>query len=355
MTMKKIILIVGTRPNYIKAFPVYSALSKNFDITMIHTGQHYDNNMNEIFFNELGMKKPDVQLNLNQSGECLQLSEIIFKLHDVLNNIKPDLVIVFGDVTSTLAGALAANKLKIKLAHVESGLRSFDMTMSEEINRIIVDNISDILFVTEQSGLKNLSDSKCQGEKYLVGNTMIDTLVKFDKIINTNNINNTKNDDYIVLTIHRQSNVDNSKNLRQIVECLNKLATKYNFIFPIHHRTREKVKNLNLEFHENIKLLQPLGYMEFMKYIKQAKLVITDSGGIQEETSFLGIHCITLRDTTERPATLIENGGSSILASLDQLETYVDKFYGKKINTQIHLWDGCAGERICEILKKIIY
>lgn len=349
--MKKIVLIVGTRPNYIKAFPVYEALKNNFNLTLIHTGQHYDHNMNELFFNELGMKKPDIQFTLEKSGECLQLVEIINKLHDVFKKSKPDLVIVFGDVTSTLAGALTANKLKIKVAHVESGLRSFDMTMPEEINRIMIDNISEYLFVTEQTGLDNLVASGCVGKKFLVGNTMIDTLVKFNNAIKTDKI---LDEDFIVCTIHRQSNVDNPEVLAYIIKHLNIMAQTHKFIFPIHHRTKQKVKDLNLEFHPNIKLLDPLGYIDFMKYIKKAKLVVTDSGGVQEETSFLGIYCITLRNSTERPATLVANGGSSILATIDELPDYINEYYGKKSNTKIHLWDGCAGQRICENLMQVL-
>lgn len=352
--MKKITLIVGTRPNYIKAFPVYDALqqySEAFKLKLIHTGQHYDQNMNEIFFNELNMKKPDVQFTLDSIGECAQLTEIMMKLHEEFKNDLPDLVIVFGDVTSTLAGALVANKMKIKLAHIESGLRSFDMTMPEEINRILIDSISDYLFITEQSGLDNLIRSHCLGKKMLVGNTMIDTLVKFNDIINKN-LDEEIGENFIVVTIHRQSNVDNPIILTKIIESINEIAATCNhkFIFPIHHRTKLRMKNLNLEIHPNVKLTDPLGYIDFMKYIKKSQLVVTDSGGIQEETSFLGIPCVTLRENTERPATLIENGGLSVLSSVDELRSNIPKFFGIKSNIKIHLWDGNASQRIAKEL-----
>lgn len=344
-------LIIGTRPNYIKAFPVYSELSKYFDVELLHTGQHYDSTVNEIFFEQLGMRKPYIQFTLTSKTECEQLTEIMTKLFTHYQTKRPNLIIVFGDVTSTLAGALVANKLRIKLAHVESGLRSFDITMPEENNRIIVDSISDYLFVTEQSGINNLKNENSRGNILFVGNTMIDTLVKFQK--NSQNLI-INNNDFIVVTIHRQSNVDNPDNLTKIVNILNKLSEKYNFIFPIHHRTKNKLNELSLIFNKNIHLTEPLGYLDFMKYVQQSKLVITDSGGIQEETTFLGIHCITLRDNTERPSTLVKNGGTSILSSLDNLEENVNKYYNKRVTTKIELWDGKASERIAEIIKNNI-
>ena len=357
----RISFVIGTRPNYIKAFPVYDTLNSTglYDIEIIHTGQHYDVNVNEIFFNELGMKRPDIQFVLKSKGECQQLTEIMTKLHESYITTKPDLIIVFGDVTSTLAGALVANKMRIKLAHVESGLRSFDLTMPEENNRIIVDSISDYLFVTEQAGMVNLKKSCCNGKAFFVGNTMIDTLVKFDKLSSyseNNLVNSSKNeslDNFILLTMHRQSNVDDPTILNKIVSVLNNLADRYLFVFPMHHRTKQKVKELGLVFHSNIKLTEPMGYLDFMKHVKMSQLVVTDSGGIQEETSFLGIHCVTLRDNTERPSTLTVNGGSSVLSSIDQLETNIIKYYGLKSTTQIHLWDGKASERIADIINTI--
>lgn len=344
--LKKISLIVGTRPNYIKAFPVYGSLvNLKLNVQIVHTGQHYDPIVNEIFFTELEMTKPHVQFILESSGECDQLIEIMKKLSDLYKKNKPDLVIVFGDVTSTLAGSLVANKMKIKLAHVESGLRSFDQTMPEEINRILVDSISDYLFVTEKSGLDNLSHVKKEGV-YFVGNTMIDTLVKFNSKIEISECT-----DYIVLTIHRQSNVDNPLMLTKIVTTLNTIAGKgFKFIFPIHHRTKQKMTNLNLKFNENIKQMAPLGYLDFMKYVKKSSLVVTDSGGIQEETTYLGIHCITLRDNTERPSTLVENGGTNVLSTIEGLERNIDKFCGKRKDTNIELWDGFASDRIASTL-----
>lgn len=353
---KKISLIVGTRPNYIKAFPVYNSLSKNamYNLELIHTGQHYDPIVNDIFFSQLGMKKPDIQFDLESKNECSQLIEIMKKLFDHYSISSPDLIVVFGDVTSTLAGALVANKMRIKLAHVEAGLRSFDLSMPEENNRILVDSVSDYLFVTDEAGLINLRNENNKGISFFTGNTMIDTLVKYSQLTNPENIN-VDLDNFIILTLHRQSNVDNLQNLTKIVNVLNKIADNHALIFPIHHRTKSKIINGNLLLNKNIKLIEPLGYLDFIKYVKKSKLVITDSGGIQEETSFLGIHCITLRENTERPCTLIENGGASILSSIDNLEHNVDKYYGKTIQTQIKLWDGEASERIKKCLDTIFF
>jgi len=343
--MKKVVLIVGTRPNYIKAFPVYEQLIKCNEIAVciIHTGQHYDYAMNGIFFKELGVPEPHIMISLESLGECCQLIEIMDKLTQIFNNDIPDLVLTFGDVTSTLAGALVANKLKIKLGHIEAGLRSKDTTMPEEINRILVDNMSDYLFTTEQSAIDNLQleNILVKSKVFQVGNTMIDTLVKFIdvKILNS--------EDHIILTIHRQSNVDNKMMLSKIITTLNEISDEgYKIIFPIHHRTLKKINELDIKLKSNIIVIPPQSYLSFMDYVKKAKLVITDSGGIQEETTYMGIPCITLRSNTERPATLISNGGTSCLSTIDNLMANIKKYYGTKYKTNVPLWDGKASERI---------
>lgn len=357
--MKKIVLIVGTRPNYIKAFPVYDQLIKHseFNVQIIHTGQHYDYTMNGIFFKELGIPEPHISITLESTNECEQLVEIMDKLHKIFIEIKPDLILVFGDVTSTLAGSLVANKMKIKLGHIESGLRSKDMTMPEEINRILVDSMADYLFVTEESAIYNLNLENIaeRSQIFYVGNTMIDTLVKFiDKFDTVNNINkkSISFNDYIVLTIHRQSNVDNKQELTKIIMELNSICAEgYKFVFPIHHRTIKKIDELGIKLHDNIIVISPQSYLSFINYVKNSKLVITDSGGIQEETTYLGIPCITLRHNTERPATLMRNGGSSCLSTIDNLATNIKKYYGNSFKTDIFLWDGKASERIVSCIK----
>lgn len=358
--MKKISLVIGTRPNYIKAFPVYNSLkNKNkFILELIHTGQHYDPTVNNIFFDQLNMTPPDIQFTLKSKDECSQLSEIMILLHDHYVNSKPDLVIVFGDVTSSLAGALVANKMHIKLAHVESGLRSFDLTMPEENNRILIDTISNYLFVTEKSGLLNLQNENNKNLSFFVGNTMIDTLIQFSNSVHLNklyDLNYLDNlDNFIMLTLHRQSNVDNHIELIKIINVLNKISAKYKIIFPIHHRTKLKIDECKIQLNNNIIISNPLGYLDFIKYVKKSKLIITDSGGIQEEASYLGMYCITLRENTERPCTLIKNGGSSILSSVTDLESNVQKYYGKYKKTNIELWDGFSSNRISDYLEKLL-
>ena len=372
--MKSIVIVVGTRPNFIKSIQLYETLNKYFNITLIHTGQHYDDKMSNIFFNQLNIKKPDIKLKLNKAGnldnklyksfnynqnldlvvkdlinyknDLGQLGEIRDKVIHHLKKINPDLVIVFGDVTSTLASALAAETLNIQIAHVESGLRSNDLGMPEEINRILVDHITEYYFITEQSGLDNLKKSGKKEHLYLVGNTMIDTQKMYlSKALNTKYYKklNLVPKDYILVTLHRPSNVDNFSKFRKIILDLEQLNE--NIIFPIHPRIRKHLKKID-SF--KIKFLDPLGYLEFTCLMANSKYVITDSGGIQEETTILNIPCFTLRKTTERPITLIENKGTNQL---------IDKIGDIKLipcTGNISLWDGKTSERIAKILIEIL-
>jgi UDP-N-acetylglucosamine 2-epimerase (non-hydrolysing) len=345
--MKKIVMIVGARPNFMKAFPVYLALKEDFEITLIHTGQHFDAKMSDVFFNQLSFPKPDIHFDLEsksragdideklytKNAEYLQnkkkvitelknmnnigqLGEIRDKLTIEFEKIKPDLVIVFGDVTSTLAAALAALNLNIEVAHIESGLRSFDLEMPEEVNRILTDSISNYLFVTEQSGVDNLKKEGITENVYLVGNTMIDCLMMFkDKALETkyHEVLGAKEKEYVLITLHRPSNVDNLEKLKEIVNDIVELSKDEKIIFPIHPRTKKNIENLGINLGENIIVCEPLGYLEFTCLEAKAKYVVTDSGGIQEETTALGVSCFTLRENTERPSTLVENGGTNIL------------------------------------------
>jgi UDP-N-acetylglucosamine 2-epimerase (non-hydrolysing) len=353
-----IAIIIGTRPNYMKAFPIVRELkNKNILTKLIHTGQHYDNNVNDLFFEELSIDKPDVQMILKDNkNEADQISQIMSNLINEFLIIKPKLVLVFGDVSSSLAAALVSNKMKIPLAHIESGLRSFDKSMPEEINRILIDNMSDYLFITEQSGYDNLLNEKINGKKYLVGNTMIDTLVyaKNKGLLNDcpfkNEINNNK---FIVVTIHRQSNVDNLEKFKKIMKCLNKIAEKYLIIFPLHHRTKKNIINNDIKLSNNILQKDALGYKDFMSLINYCSLVITDSGGIQEETTFLGKSCITLRENTERPITIEK--GTNILSDIDNIYETINNKFDINYNTSIDLWDGKSSVRIVnKIINEIL-
>ena len=330
-----------------KAYPLYNKLKKtNNNIYLIHTGQHYDNNMNKIFLEEFKLK-PDIQFRLESKNESEQLGEIIINLSKYFIEIKPDIVIVFGDVTSTLAGGLVANKMGIKLVHIESGLRSYDNSMPEEINRILVDKISDIHIITEESGIINLEKEGIKNN-YLVGNTMIDTLIEFLPEIRIRNYNNKLNiSNYIVLTLHRQSNVNNINKLNNILEKINNISNKYSIkiIYPKHPRIKEVL------YYNNIKIIEPLGYIDFMSLINNSRIVITDSGGIQEETTFLNIPCLTLRNNTERPFTLIENGGTNKLINITNLEQEIDFLLKNKINKkEDKLNDGKVSDKIINII-----
>lgn len=355
---RNITLIVGARPNFMKAYPILKSLQYRFNVTLIHTGQHFDAKMSDVFFNQLGFPEPDIHFELTsktRAGEINdklyinnteylknipkvindlinydnnsdvnrlgQLGEIYSKLSVEFNKNRPDLVIVFGDVTSTLSASLAAKKLNIDIAHVESGLRSNDLTMPEEVNRILTDNIAKYYFITEQSGLDNLrNEGLDNGHLYLVGNTMIDCLMMFkDRAFKTkyNEITfGLKKGDYILVTLHRPCNVDNIDKLGEIGKDLIILSETENIIFPMHPRT---IKNLfqhgQSDIMHKMRICEPLGYLEFTCLQANAKYVVTDSGGVQEETSAFGVLCYTLRPNTERPSTLIENGGTNTLIS----------------------------------------
>lgn len=381
--MKNIVLIIGTRPNFIKAFPVYEALKTDFKLTMIHTGQHYDDKMSKIFFDQLKFPLPDINLSLDKKtkagdfdnklygdnteylknkdtviddiitykGELGQLGEIRDKLEVEFKRLKPDLVIVFGDVTSTLASSISCKMLDIKIAHIESGLRSGDLRMPEEVNRILTDHISNYYFVTEQSGVDNLIKEGIIENVYLVGNTMIDTQKKYlQQALDTkyNEILEIKKHDYILVTLHRPSNVDDMEKLKEIFDDFEELSKTNKLVYTLHPRTKinlEKIGYLEKVMdNKNIILQEPLGYLEFTCLIANCKYVITDSGGIQEETTALNIPCFTLRENTERPCTLIENGGTN------KLVNKISEIKLKDCKGNVELWDGNSSERINKIL-----
>lgn len=362
----KILIVVGTRPNFIKItqFPgLLRHRSGKFDFRIVHTRQHYDDKMSKIFFEQLKLS-PDIFLKTKNGSQVVQMSSIMTGLEKVILNYKPDLVIVVGDVNSTAAAALVASKLNVRIAHIESGLRSFDRTMPEEFNRIITDAIADVYFVTEQSGLDNLlHEGKKEESIFFVGNTMIDTMVSFAEEIDQSDIlEKLKLDkgEFILTTIHRPFTVDSKDGLIKLIELLNVVGNISKIVFPIHPRTIMKLQEFDLYEkilqNNNLILTEPLDYFAFQKLIKYSRLILTDSGGVQEESTFLQVPCLTLRPNTERPVTVTL--GTNQLVTFDN-DIVVNKLHeimaGNSKKGKIPpLWDGKATERVLQCLDKLI-
>ncbi len=361
--MLKVLNIVGARPNFMKIAPIYAEMKRRdseFLPMIVHTGQHYDAAMSDSFFVDLGMPKPDVHLNVGSASHAVQTAKVMIAFEPVLLEHKPDWVLVVGDVNSTIACTLVASKLGIKVAHVEAGLRSGDRTMPEEINRILTDSISDLLLTPSPDGNENLKREGIAEEKVvLVGNVMIDSLFRNLKISESSIIReelNLTENEYAVLTLHRPSNVDDKETFSGLLEALLEISEKIPIIFPAHPRTRAKIEEFG--FNEkvsksNIKLIEPLGYLDFMRLYSGAKLVLTDSGGLQEETTALGIPCLTLRENTERPITI--EMGTNILVGTNPNKIKESAFEilsnNSKTDAKIPpLWDGKTAERICDAL-----
>ena len=358
----KIINIVGARPNFVKIAPIMDALITRGDINalLVHTGQHYDSKMSDLFFRQLHIPEPDLNLGVGSGSHATQTAEIMKSFEPVVLEHKPDAVLVVGDVNSTIACGLVAVKLGVKLIHVEAGLRSFDRTMPEEINRILTDAISDFLFCTEQSGMDNLRHEGIPSDRmYLVGNVMIDSLmrhkVKADQSTILEDLT-LESGRYAVLTLHRPANVDDPVVFGRILDALDVIQCTMPILFPIHPRTRNNLKNSTLgqrvQDMKGLKLTEPLGYLDFLKLMSDARFVLTDSGGIQEETTILNIPCLTLRENTERPIT-VEAGSNQIVGrDPDRIvEGYRRILERKSLTVRIPpLWDGHAAERIADIL-----
>ncbi len=358
----KTLIVIGTRPNFIKVtqFKKIASNYSSIDLKIVHTGQHYDDKMADVFFKQFELV-PDYFLNISQGSPNYQIAEIMQKLeHLILNDFKPDLLIVVGDVNSTLAASLTANKMGIKLGHIESGLRSFDHSMPEEHNRIITDKLSDLFFVTEQSGYDNLVLEGIDKEKIIfVGNTMIDTMVAFEKDIDNSNVLNqyalTKND-FVLMTMHRPATVDNFEELHKLYALIEDLTIKYKVFFPIHPRTLNRMEEFGLKekFLANPKIIlaDPLDYFAFQKLVKECQFIITDSGGIQEESTFLGKPCLTLRPNTERPVTVTEGTNTLVPFELDIIKNIVSQIESGiyKKGRVPKLWDGKSTERILNYL-----
>lgn len=363
---KKLICLVGTRPNFIKIAPIYRLLQETEQVLplLVHTGQHYDKDMSQRFFEELEIPTPEFNLGVGSGSRVYQLAEVMRKLTPVIEAERPDMLLVVGDVNSTLAGALTAVKIGVPVAHVEAGLRSFDRSMPEEINRLLTDALAELLFVTEPSGRANLLEEGIDEEKiFLVGNVMIDTLVanlekiRAARVLERLGLEPGK---YATLTLHRPSNVDVEHNFRSILRALEAIQKDLPVVFPVHPRTARSIEKLGLggclERMPALRLTSPLGYPDFLKLVSESKLVLTDSGGLQEETTFLGIPCLTLRENTERPITteigtnvVVGTATGKILAAY--AEVAANRFKKGKVPAY---WDGQAAERtIAIVLRKI--
>ncbi|MGH8014968.1 MAG: non-hydrolyzing UDP-N-acetylglucosamine 2-epimerase [Candidatus Zixiibacteriota bacterium] len=363
---KRIALVVGARPNFMKAAPLIKKLresEENFDSFLIHTGQHYDRQLSELFFEQLQMPQPDIYLGVGSCSHAEQTAKIMIELEKSFQELKIDLVVVFGDVNSTMAAAIVAAKLGIKVAHVEAGLRSFDHTMPEEINRIVTDRLSDYLFVTEPSGMRNLINEGVSERKiFFTGNIMIDSLLnnleksESSPILNKLAIQPKK---FATITLHRPANVDNCETLKGLLNVIRSVGKKLPIVFPCHPRTKRRIEEFGLlpeVPNGNVRVIEPLGYLDFLKLQSNSKIVLTDSGGVQEETTFLKIPCLTIRENTERPVTV--DVGTNVLCGSDpnrivDVASAILDGHEKKSEVP-ELWDGAASGRIAGILKAVL-
>lgn len=360
----KIFLIAGARPNFMKIAPMARVFDTyaDLDYKIIHTGQHYDHNMSDVFFQELGIRKPDYHLGAGGGSHAQQTAKIMTGFEEICVTDRPDIVIVVGDVNSTLACSIVAKKMNIQVAHVEAGLRSFDLAMPEEINRMVTDSISDLFFVTEEQGMKNLiNEGKDKNAIHFVGHVMIDNLFyQLSKLETMDRAGfpasgfKQEHSEYGVVTLHRPSNVDDEETLVSIMDTLSTVSKTLPLIFPIHPRTRKKMEAYNIKPFKNILLVDPLSYMAFLNLWKDARVVLTDSGGLQEETTALGIPCLTIRENTERPITVTK--GTNALMGVSR-QKILDSF-GRIMNNdwktgqRPEFWDGRASERIADIIHK---
>ncbi|PEN08388.1 UDP-N-acetylglucosamine 2-epimerase (non-hydrolyzing) [Longimonas halophila] len=357
----KVINVVGARPNFMKVAPLHRAFQEvGIESLIVHTGQHYDEKMSDIFFTQLEMPEPDVYLGVGSASHAEQTARIMTAFETVIEDETPDLVLVVGDVNSTVACSLVATKMNLPVAHVEAGLRSGDRRMPEEINRIVTDSIADFLFVTEESGVENLKQEGVPDEKVaFVGNVMIDALVSFRKKAAKTHILEELGLDpgtYVAMTMHRPSNVDNREGLGALLSTIERVAASHPVVFPMHPRTANRFKQFGLADDvkkiANLTVLEPLGYLEFLRLMEHAGTVVTDSGGIQEETTFLQVPCLTLRENTERPITIEQGTNELMPLDPEAVAARVDELMGGSLKDG-HippLWDGNASKRIIQYL-----
>ena len=352
--------LVGARPNFVKVAPLLNLLSKDkkTDQKLIHSGQHYNDNMSKIFFEELSIKEPERNMNIGSGTHTFQTAMTMLKFEEIVQEIKPNLLILYGDVNATIAGALVGSKMGIPIAHVEAGLRSYDKTMPEEINRILTDQVSSILFTPSRDANANLlKENHLKKNVHFVGNIMIDTLISSLKKARSRwkstQINNFPKK-YGLVTLHRPSNVDNPETLSKILGSLVEISKSIPLVFPMHPRTFESIKSLNVNYlKEKLLIIEPQGYIDFLSLEDHSEFVITDSGGVQEETTFLGIPCLTMRPNTERPVTV--NVGTNVMVGndLDKLHEEIAKISRGDAKTHKipELWDGQTAHRIAKVLK----
>jgi UDP-N-acetylglucosamine 2-epimerase (non-hydrolysing) len=359
----KVVNIVGARPNFVKIAPLMKVMktSSKLDPILLHTGQHYDYNMSESFFKELGIPEPDVHLNVGSNTHGKQVATIMKKFDEYCELHNPDLVVVVGDVNSTMACSLVAVKRHIKVAHIEAGIRSYDRSMPEEVNRIVTDSVADLLLPPSSDAVENLmKEGHNKDQIFLVGNIMIDTLLQNKpKVLRSDILNQLQltTSEYALITLHRPSNVDQIENLTNIIESLQIIQDRIKIVFPVHPRTRKRIEEFGLmdgiKKLKNIILTDPLGYFDFGKLVYDARFVLTDSGGIQEETTVYGIPCITIRENTERPVTIWQ--GTNELAGSDKEK--ITKFAFQILDGKWkkgfipELWDGKTAERIVEVFE----
>ncbi|MBI2806386.1 MAG: UDP-N-acetylglucosamine 2-epimerase (non-hydrolyzing) [Planctomycetes bacterium] len=352
----KLMLVAGARPNFMKVAPLLWEIQRrdNVDALLVHTGQHYDEKMSQQFFTELNIPRPDENLEVGSGSHAVQTAEVMKRFEPVLQSHKPDAVVVVGDVNSTLACALTAVKLGVPVAHVEAGLRSFDRSMPEEVNRILTDAISTWLFVSEPSGAANLRAENVPGERvHFAGNVMIDTLIACTARIAQSTVLDrlaVKPREYAVLTMHRPANVDRPEVFAGLMRAIARLQRELPFVFPVHPRTRQALGQG--EALPNLLFTEPLGYLDFMKLVGDARFVLTDSGGVQEETTYLGVPCLTMRENTERPVTVAQ--GTNRLVGLDPGKIVAEGLHALAGCSARHvvpeLWDGQAARRILDVL-----
>ena len=361
--MKRILHVVGARPNYMKIAPIVREMTKfpsDFAQTLVHTGQHYDDNMSQLFFDELDMPRPDINLEVGSGSHAAQTAQVMLRFERVVSQFKPDWVVVPGDVNSTLACALVAVKLGVRVAHVEAGLRSFDRTMPEEINRVLTDQISDLLLTHSPEAYDNLVREGVAADKiHLVGNTMIDTLVRLMPVAQ-NHWPSLRElfgfERFVLVTLHRPSNVDAAESLREIVSALNEASAGFPVVFPVHPRTRSRIDEHSISVSDNVRLTDPIGYIDFLALQAHAAAVITDSGGVQEETTFLGVPCLTVRNNTERPIT-VEKGPNQLVArDRESIVAALGAAIERPRDDRAHrpeFWDGKAAERIVTLFREL--
>jgi UDP-N-acetylglucosamine 2-epimerase (non-hydrolysing) len=361
--MKRILHVVGARPNYMKVAPVYEALRSYPDIRqlLINTGQHYDQAMSGVFLNEFGLPTPDVDLGVGSGTHAAQTAKVMLGFEQICTDLKPDLVVVVGDVNSTMAASIVAAKLLIPVAHVEAGLRSFDRGMPEEINRVVTDRLADLLLTPSPDADENLLHEGVPRAKiHRVGNVMIDTVMRFRSMATLDRVRDridVKEAEYAVVTLHRPSNVDQPETLARLVDVMKHIAVRLPVVFPMHPRTRERLRSSGLTLDgPGLMVCEPLGYVDFLSLTSHARIVLSDSGGLQEESTALGIPCLTLRDNTERPATvthgtnrIVGTDPATIMAAFEEWLTTPPPPKCPE------LWDGRTAPRIADVLHRFVW